>query len=236
MSIVARLQGFWVSSAVGSVIFGYFSTKFRTVREPLAVGFLIFTGSIVGFACIQPNFSAATIAFGCLAGFGFGSALILLVAAVQLSTPHHLIATATAVLTSTRAVFATVFTAIYAAALRQRLGTKLPSYVAQAATESGLAPSSLEAFLGAFLSNDPDALAQVSGATPAVIGASAVALKQAFADSFRIIYIIAAPFGVVAIIASLCLGNLRSVMNYSVDAPVEKLQAKHHREASDSKP
>ena len=229
MGIVGRIVGFWVSSAIGSIIFGYFSTRYRTVREPLAVGFLIFTGAIVGFACIQPGFSAATIAFGCMAGLGFGSALILLVSAVQLSTPHQLIATATAVLTSTRAVFATVFTAIYAAALRERLNTKLPAYVAQAATESGLAPSSLTAFLGAFLTNDPHALAQVPGATPAVIGASAVALKQAFADSFRIIYIIAAPFGVVAIIASLCMGNLKSLMNYAVDAPVEKLHAKHRQ-------
>lgn len=146
MGIVGRLVGFWVSSAIGSIISGYFSTRYRTVPEPLAVGFLIFTGAIVGFACILPGFSVATIAFGCMAGLGFGSALILLVSAVQLSTPHHLIATATAVLTATRAVFATVLTAIYAAALRERLNTKLPAYIAQATTTSGLAPQTVTLF------------------------------------------------------------------------------------------
>lgn len=46
---------------------------------------------------------------------------------------------------------------------------------------------------------------------------------QAFADSFRIVYIIAAPFGAVAAVAALWLGSVNMTMNYRVDAPVEKL-------------
>jgi hypothetical protein len=41
------------------------------------------------------------------------------------------------------------------------------------------------------------------------------------------VYIIEAPFGVVACLACFFLGDLKSVMNYSVDAPVEDLRAKH---------
>lgn len=230
MRIVARLEGFWIACGFGSIVFGYVSSRYRTVREPLAVGFFIFTGSMVGFATVQPGHSAATIAFACMAGFGFGSALILIVSAVQLCTPHHLIATATAVLTSTRAVFATVFTAIYAAALRTQLDKKLAAYVADAALASGLPATSLTAFLAAFLTNDTVALMKVPGVTPTIIATSLTAMKQAYADSFRIIYIIAAPFGVVAMIAAFFLGSVRHTMNYGVDAPVEKLHAKHHHE------
>jgi hypothetical protein len=41
---------------------------------------------------------------------------------------------------------------------------------------------------------------------------------------------IAAPFGALACIACFFLGDMKAVMNYHVDAPVEDLHAKHHHE------
>lgn len=152
---------------------------------------------------------------------------MLIVAGVQLSTPHHLIATATAVTTSARAVAATVFTAIYSAALSTRLERYIPAYVPKAAVGAGLPPSSIPAFMGAITGTDPTAVTSVPGVTPAIAAAGVAALKQAFADGVRVVYIIAVPFGVIACIAVLCLGDLRDVMNYRVDAPVEDLH--HHR-------
>ncbi|KIX07467.1 uncharacterized protein Z518_02120 [Rhinocladiella mackenziei CBS 650.93] len=189
MKLVARLEGYWIACAIGSIIFGFFSTRYRTVREPLAVGFLI-TSSMVSDSG-------------------------------RLSSLSYL---------STRAVAATVFTAIYAAALRTQLDRKTASYDSEAALGAGLPVASLTAFLGAFLTNDADALMQVPGVTPTIVATSLAAMKQAFADSFRIIYIIAAPFGVVAVIAACFLGSVKHTMNYGVDAPVEKLHAKHYHE------
>lgn len=185
---------------------------------------------MVGFATIQPNNSTSAIAFAGLAGLGMGGPLVLVVAGVQLSTPHHLIATATAVTTSSRAVSATIFTAIYGAALTTRLNKYIPNYVAEAAIKAGLPQSSLEAFVGAIADNNSKALSGIKGVTPAIISSGVSALKQAFADGIRIVYMIAAPFGAVACIACFFLGDLKSVMNYSVDAPVEDLQAKYRRE------
>lgn len=65
------------------------------------------------------------------------------------------------------------------------------------------------------------------GVQPAIIGAGVSALLQAFADSIRVVYIIAAPFGALAVIACFFMGDLSKVMNYRVDAPVEDLHAKH---------
>jgi hypothetical protein len=163
---------------------------------------------------------------------GFGAPLILIVSGVQLSTPHRLIATATAVTTSSRAVAATVFTAIYSAALNTRLTTNLPNDIAAAALKAGLPASSLEAFVAALAGSDTAALPQIPGVTPAIIAAGVGGLKQAYADSIRVVYIIAAPFGAVACIMCLFLGDLRKTMNYAVDAPVEDLHAKHHHDAS----
>ena len=230
---MAREQPFWVASGLTTVIWGYSSTRFRTIREPLFVGFLLLTAGIIGFATIQPSDSTRAIVFAGLAGMGFGAPLILIITGVQLSTPHHLIATATAVTTSSRAIAATVFTAIYAAALNDRLSGNIGSYVAKAALGAGLPPSSLKAFIGALANGEVAALSKIPGVTPKIIGAGVAALKQAFADSLRVVYIIAVPFGVIACIACFFLGDLRKTMNYRVDAPIEDLHAKHHRHSVD---
>jgi hypothetical protein len=185
---------------------------------------------MVGLATIQPNDSTNAIVFAGLAGLGMGGPLVLIVAGVQLSTPHHLIATATAVTTSSRAVSATIFTAIYGATLSTRLSKDIPSYVAAAAAKAGLPQSSLGAFIAALAGNNLAALPSIEGVTPTIISAGVAALKQAFADAIRAVYIIAVPFGAVACVACFFLGDLKSVMNYSVDAPVEDLHAKHHHD------
>ena len=217
-----------------TVFWGYGSSKLRTIREPLFCGFMIFTGGIIGFTTIELSDSTRAMIFSGLAGIGFAAPLILIIAGVQLSTPHHLIATATAVVTSSRAVAATVSTAIYAAALTTRLNTNIPNYTAKAALNAGLPASSLSAFMKALVSADPAAAAAFShipGISPTIIAAGVTALKQASADSFRVVYIIAAPFGAVACIACYFLVDMRKTMNYRVDAPVEELHAKpsHHQ-------
>ena len=194
------------------------------------VGFVLFTAGLIGMATIEPGDSTNAIVFDGLAGLGFGAPLVLIVAGVQLSTPHHLIATATAVTTSARAVAAAVFTAIYSAALSGRLAKYIPAYVPKAALLAGLPPSSIPAFMGALTGTDPSALAHVPGVTPAIIGAGVAALKQAFADGVRVVFIIAVPFGVLACILCFFLGDLRKVMDYRVDAPVEDLHHHHHNQ------
>ena len=187
------------------------------------------TTGIVGFATIQPHNSTRAVVFSGLAGLGFGAPLVLIVAGVQLSTPHHLIATATALTTSSRAVAATVFTAIYAAALNTRLDNYIPNYVAKAALGAGLPKTSLAVFVKALASNDKAALSSVAGITPSIINAGVAALKHALADGIRVVFMIAAPFGALACIGCFFLGDLKETMTYRVDAPVENLHAKRHQ-------
>ena len=230
--VAARSQPFWVVAAPTTVMWGYASTKLRSIKITLFLGFLIFTAGLIGLATIEPGQSISALAFSGLAGMGFSAPLILVVAGVQLSSPHHLIATATAVTVSARAIAATTFTAIYAAALTNRLDKKLPDYIAAAALEAGLPAKSLKAFVGALAADDAAALPKIPGVTPAIIEAGVAALKQAFADSLRVVYIIAVPFGALACICCLFLGDLRKTMNYAVDAPVEELRAKHEHPAN----
>jgi hypothetical protein len=224
--VVARGQPFWVCCLASTPVWGLISTRLRRIKEPLAVGFLVCTGGIIGLATIEPDGNTKSLVFAGLAGIGFGALIVLIVAAVQLSAPHHLIATATAVTVSSRAVSASVFTAICVAAFSDRLKVKLPSYIAAAALKSGLPKASLKDFAAALVGDNQTALIHIEGATPGIISAGVVALKQAYADSVRVVYILAAPFGVAAAISCWFLADMRKTMNYKVDAPIENLTIK----------
>lgn len=121
-----------------------------------------------------------------------------------------------------------MFTAIFAAALTDRITKDLPAYVAEAALKAGLPMSSLKLFVGAIATGDTTAVPTIPGVTPAIIGAALVALKQAFADSVRVVFIIASPFALLGVIGCYFIGDLKKIMTYHVDAPVEELHAKHH--------
>jgi len=60
-----------------------------------------------------------------------------------------------------------------------------------------------------------------------IIGVGVAALKQAYADGIRIVFIIASVFAAAACVAVFFIGNLKEEMNYRVDAPVEDLRAVH---------
>lgn len=181
-------------------------------------------------ATLQPGDNANQLAFAAVAGIGFGSPLILIITGVQLSTPFELIATATAVTNSARAVGGTIFTAAYTAALTDSLSSRLPTYLSEAAAKAGLPSSSIPLFVAALASGDETGLASIPGVTPSAIQQGLRAAQQAYADSLRFIYIIAAPFGVVACVLCFFLGDVKTTMTYRVDAPVEHLHAKPGRD------
>lgn len=76
---MARSQPYWIAGLLSALVWGYSSTRFRTIREPLFLGFLFFTAGIVGLCTIQPGDSFSQLAFCALAGFGFGAPLILII-------------------------------------------------------------------------------------------------------------------------------------------------------------
>lgn len=226
---------YWVAYAISTPIYGYFSTKTRLIREPLAFGFVLFTAGVAGLATIEPGQSFNQLAFAALAGFGFGAPIVLIISGVQLNVPHHLFATATAVINSARAVGATVFTSIYGAALTKNLGDKIPRYLAQAAAKAGLPETSIPDFVGALASGNIAGLSDIPGVNQGVIAAGGAALKQAYADSLHTVFIIGAPFGAVAVILCFFLSSYKKMMSYRVEAPVEELHAKHHEGGLGSK-
>ncbi|OWY42097.1 hypothetical protein AA0119_g4864 [Alternaria tenuissima] len=229
IQIAVRQLPFYCLIGGVTLIYGWASSYFRDIKYNLFVAYIIYTGGIVGLATVQPGQSAVALGTIALAGVGLAGPLILIITGVQLAVPHHLIATATAMVVSCRTLAASIFVAAYSTALSSRLGTYIPSYIARAVTQAGLPASSIGPFIEAFSSHDDAALARIPGVTPAVLGAAGGAVQQAFADGVRVVFIIAAPFGAVACILCLFLPSFKDVMDRKIDAPLEHAR-KHHGE------
>ncbi|KIY01299.1 uncharacterized protein Z520_02851 [Fonsecaea multimorphosa CBS 102226] len=226
--LVVRELPFFVCNVIASPIWGFWSVKTRTLKAPLLVGFVILTGGIVGLATIQPGQSPNMVVFAGLVGFGIASPLVLALSGVQLATPGHLIATATAVVICARATTASIFSAIYLTVFNNRLSASLPSNLADAAAKAGLPAASIPTFVTALSAGNLSTLSQIRGVTPTAIDAGIAAIKQSYADSVRVVFIIAAPFGALACLACHFLVPMHETMNYRVDAPVEELHEKSH--------
>ncbi|OAL20453.1 hypothetical protein AYO22_08947 [Fonsecaea multimorphosa] len=227
--VVLRSQAAWIPVLLSTIPWGYASTHFRTIREPLLLGNVIMTAGMVGLATVQPGQSTNAIAFACVAGLGFGAPLVLTVSGAQLVVPHKVLATASAVTTTARAIGVAIFTAIFTAAFNTRIKDYLPKYITTAAKASGLPDSSIPAFIKALAAGQTAMLAKVPGITPQIIAKGFIALQQAYADSIRVVFIIAAAIGLLGSFACLFLGDMKKTMNYRVDAPVEELHAKRDR-------
>lgn len=208
------------------MFFGWLAVKLRSIREALVIGFLAALIGTIGTATVQPGQSANVLVFAAFAGFGTAAVLSLAIAGVQLASPHEYLATATAVAVTFRAISSTSFTSIYSAVVAQKTASNIPNYVASGAVAAGLPLDSVPAFIMALTGTDPDQLATVPGVSESIITAGVQGLRQAYADSLRYPFVIAAPFVLLAAVSCWFIPDLKSIMNYHVDAPVEKLQAK----------
>lgn len=226
---------FWVVTLISTGLWAAISIRLKLVREPLAAAFLVFSAALAGMASIQPNNGTTFTCLAGLAGLGFGGLIVLIVTATQLSVPHKLITTATAITVSSRSVAASMAAAIYVAVFSARLESRLPAYVGPAVVKAGLPRSSVAAFLGDLAHSNTAGLPSVPGATPAIIAAGRAAYQQAFVDSARVIYIIAAPIGGLAFVLCFFMASMRNYMDCRVEAPVEILHAKPQEAAAVTK-
>ncbi|KAH7089425.1 putative siderophore iron transporter [Paraphoma chrysanthemicola] len=224
--IVARGMPYWVATILCTPIWAYLSSRYRNIRWPMFGGFFIWTAGAIGFATLQPDTGFNSMAFAGLSGIGFAAPLVMIIAGVQLSVPHDLIATATSVATSSRALANAITTSVYVAIFRKRLSSVIPARIPPAVIAAGLPLSSIPGFIGALTANNPSALMAVPGVTPSIINIGAAAYKQALADSIRIVFIITAVIGTLGTGCVILLDNMKERMNYQTDAPVEDLHAK----------
>ncbi|KIX97340.1 uncharacterized protein Z520_06792 [Fonsecaea multimorphosa CBS 102226] len=231
LKAAARVIIYYASAGIGTIIFGIMCVKLRSIRESLVIGFGAALIGLIGMATVQPGQNANPMVFAAFGGLGTAAVLTQGIAGVQVASQHSHLSAATAVAIVARAISGTVFTSIYTSVVTQKLANYLPTYITKAAIAAGLPAASIPLFVRALAADEIEDLARVAGVTPSIIAAGITALKQAYADAIRYTFIIAAPFVLVSMIGCWWLGDIKKIMTYHVDAPVEKLQPKDgHRQ------
>jgi hypothetical protein len=95
-----------------------------------------------------------------------------------------------------------VATAIYSAILANTFAKKLPAKMAPVISEYDLPNSVATDLIQAAALNTADAYAEVPGINSRIIAAASMAVKYAYVDAFKLVYLVALAFGGLAIIAA----------------------------------
>lgn len=95
-----------------------------------------------------------------------------------------------------------VATAIYSAILANRFADRLPVKMAPVIQSNNIPSSAIPELLAAAAVNTAEAYEAVPGISPRIITEAVMAVKFAYVDAFRLVYLVAIAFGVLAIIAA----------------------------------
>jgi len=156
----------------------------------------IFAGAMAGTTQSTP---AMAVAFIFLASISLGYVETVALTIGPFCLKQEDLGLALGLLGATRSTLATTAQAIFTAILNNKLLTNIPKYVIPAAVDSGLPESSTTALLEGLAVGNFSAVPDI---TPAIIAATMDGNKEAYSQSFKIVYLSAIAFGVCGIIAA----------------------------------
>lgn len=167
-----------------------------------------------------PNNPSAVVGFAAVAGFGVGGLVATIPTVCVIASPSNMIATTAALTLAVRLFGGTIGYTIYSNIFNNKLTVNLPTLVSRYAVEAGLPSTSVADFLTAFLATpaETSALASIPGVSSQVLAAAALGERWAFAESLKWVFVASLPFGALAMLASLCLGDVEKYMSNQVVA------------------
>jgi hypothetical protein len=160
------------------------------------------------------------VVLGSLAGLGVGGVLVPAATVAITVTPDTTIATCVALSLSIRAIGGGIGYAVYFNVFKNKLANNLPKYIAQFAIQAGLPVASAETFVLTWL-GAPDQISTVPGVTPAIIQGAVIGQRWGYAESLKWVWITSIPFGVIAIIMCIFIGNVTKYMTNRVAATLQ---------------
>lgn len=155
----------------------------------------------------------AFITLGVLACVSIGFVDNITFPGVTLVIQPQDIGLATGVLGSIRAAGGAIAQALYVSVLDNKLTTYLPANVAPAALKAGLPSSSLpDLFAGITAGN----FSAVPGITSNIIAVVGEQVTRSYIDSFKVVFYVTVPFGVILILAACFVPNMESFLGNNV--------------------
>ena len=167
-------------------------------------------------------------------GLGQAGPLTLMIASVQLSTPHRYLSAATGLGFSARAIGGAFGSCILNVIINNRFNENWAPKVAAAATSSGLSTTSVPQFLKALAANDMPALQALIGDNSGILAAAVSAQRGVYAGAYRIAFCATIPLTVAALLTCLFLKDMKAHMSNKIEATLEKVPVTTDRTSKQS--
>ncbi|KAF3033682.1 hypothetical protein E8E12_002673 [Didymella heteroderae] len=192
----------------GIVVLGPLMSWIGHVRYQIMVSSLRMTAFFGAMASITVEHKSMAIVFSFLTGWTIGWGEVIAAIIVQYVVADEDLGVAFSVISASRTIFGSVFTAAFIAVYTNKVPGYLASTVPQRVLAAGLPESQLEAVMTAAAAANQTALAVIEGMTPALLRTTNIAVSDAYSKSYSYVYYFAVAIGVRTITASVCMRNL----------------------------
>ncbi|RYN41330.1 hypothetical protein AA0113_g6764 [Alternaria arborescens] len=189
----------------GIVILGPLMSWIGHIRYQILISSIWMTAFLGAMASITVEDKARAIAFSFLAGWTIGWGEVIAAIVVQYVVSDQDLGVAFCVISASRTIFGSIFTAAFIAVYTNKVPGYLASIVPQRVLADGLPASSLSALVTAAATANQTALLEIDGMTPELLHTTNIAVSDAYSKSYAFVYYFAVAIGVLAIIASLCM-------------------------------
>lgn len=115
-----------------------------------------------------------------------------------------------------RATITSIISVVFGNIVQTGLITKVSNLVSEAVLQAGLPSSSVALFLEALSSGGTTAFKQIPGITPSIIQAGIQAFKEAYAQTFRTVFLVSIAFFGMGIIVTFFTVDTSKYMNTKV--------------------
>jgi hypothetical protein len=129
---------------------------------------------------------------------------------IQLAAPDEWIGFATGALGLLRMMGGSTGTAVYSAILLSKADQLVPEYVGEVATAAGLDPAVIPQLLAHLSEGEEAASSPVEGVTEAVLYNAGLAVREAYRDSFKYIWLSSIAFAVISLACALATKDVMS--------------------------
>jgi hypothetical protein len=163
-----------------------------------------FGGALIAVTPFTPQL---VVAMGTIGGFGVGGILVPAATVALIVVPDSLLATTAALSLSIRTLGGSIGYTIYLAIFTNKITTNLPAYVAEYASNAGLASEDVEGFVTTFLTA-PANITDAPGYTTAVAEAATLGSRWAYAESLKWVWVASIPFGLLAMVAAVLVPKI----------------------------
>lgn len=217
----------WQSSVVGGgillgqLIAGFCISYVPKVKWQCIIASGLAFAFMTSLTTISIDRWSATIALGVLTCTSIGFVENISFPGVTLIWEAQDIGLATGVLGSIRGFGGAIAQALYVSVLNNELAKNIPKLVVPAAVDAGLPQSSVQDLLAGTSTGDFSA---VPGITDAILNVVALALKDSYIASFKIVFYTTIPFSFILFAMSFLVPNMEKYLGNNV---AKKLQHMH---------